>query len=133
MACCSHLGVGNAVPVVVDLESGLDAVVAALATARIGGVVTTTDHPARRWWWCRRVRVSLPRDGSVSSAATACTEPDLDWEVMLRAGRTDPAACEVLEPAAAYSPERSVAEQIDRARRIGPAVRRSRARGLLQV
>ena len=41
------------------------------------------------------------------------TEPDLDWNVMLRAGRTDPAACEVLDPAAAYSPERSVAEEIE--------------------
>ena len=40
-------------------------------------------------------------------------EPDLDWEAMLRAGRTDPAAAEVLGPAAAYSPERSVAEEIE--------------------
>ena len=32
---------------------------------------------------------------------------------MLRAGRTDPAAVEVLDPGAAYSPERSVAEQIE--------------------
>ena len=39
-------------------------------------------------------------------------EPDLDWVVMIRAGRTDPAACEVLDPGASYSPERSVAEQI---------------------
>ena len=41
------------------------------------------------------------------------TEPDLDWSVMLRAGRTDPAACEVLEAGAAYSPTRSVVEQAE--------------------
>ena len=43
---------------------------------------------------------------------TPVPEPDLDWVVMIRAGRTDPAACEVLAPDAAYSPDRSVAEEI---------------------
>ncbi len=43
---------------------------------------------------------------------SAVAEPDLDWVVMIRAGRTDPAGCEVLAPEAAYSTERSVAEQI---------------------
>ena len=40
-------------------------------------------------------------------------EPDLDWGVMIRAGRTDPAAVVVLDPVAAYSPERSVGEQLE--------------------
>ena len=41
------------------------------------------------------------------------TDPDLEWDVMLRAGRTDPAAAQMLDPGAAYSTERSVAEQIE--------------------
>src|SRR5688500_5054617 len=41
-----HLGVGVGVPVVIDLDGDLDAVVAALASARIGGVVTPRDDPA---------------------------------------------------------------------------------------
>src|SRR3954447_23337220 len=41
-----HLGVGVGAPVVVDLDDNQDAVVAALAIARIGGVVTTLDDPA---------------------------------------------------------------------------------------
>src|SRR5687768_10204537 len=41
-----HLGAGVGLPVVIDLEDDLDAVVAALAAARIGGVVTTRDDQA---------------------------------------------------------------------------------------
>ena len=107
-----HLGVGPGVPVVVDLEDDADAVVTALAAARIGGVVTTVDDPA--------APVVVVTEGSPLSAdgrlrlvrGEAVAEPDLDWGVMLRAGRTDPAAVEVLDPASAYSPERSVAEQL---------------------
>jgi hypothetical protein len=40
-------------------------------------------------------------------------EPDLEWGVMLRAGRTDPAAAERVAAGAAYSPTRSVGEQVD--------------------
>ncbi len=40
-----HLGVGPGVPCVLDLQDDTDAVVAALATARVGGMVTTQDHP----------------------------------------------------------------------------------------
>src|ERR1700712_4435805 len=40
-----HPGARPGLPVVIDLDSDLDAVVAALATARIGGIVTTQDHP----------------------------------------------------------------------------------------
>lgn len=107
-----HLGVTVAVPVVVDLEPDLEAVVAALATARIGGVVTTEDHPDAP------VVVTspgsqIPAEGRVRLVhGTDVGEPDLDWTLMIRAGRTDPAACEVLEPGAAYSTGRTVAEQV---------------------
>ena len=39
-------------------------------------------------------------------------DPDLEWDAMIRAGRTDPAGAEELPPGAAYSPERSAEEQI---------------------
>jgi acyl-CoA synthetase (AMP-forming)/AMP-acid ligase II len=110
-----HLGVAPGVPVLVDLPEDEDAVVAALAVARIGGVVTTpsadleeapvalvaADSPVTA-----DGRVRLVRGGPV-------TDPDLDWDVMIRAGRSDPAATEVLDPGAAYSPERSVADEIE--------------------
>lgn len=107
-----HLGVHAAVPTTIRLDDHLDAVVAALATARIGGIVTIRDEPTAP------VVVA-----SVASAPAAggrvrllrgpgVEEPDLEWGVMLRAGRTDPAAAAVLAPEAAYSPERSVADQI---------------------
>ena len=128
-----HLGVGVGVPVVIDLEDDFDAVVAALASARIGGVVTTRYDPA--------AQVVLTFDVS-STAASGQTrlvrgedvhEPDLEWGVMMRAGRTDPAACEVLDPGAAYSPERSVAEQIDLLAGTSAPYDASELRGLLGV
>jgi hypothetical protein len=107
-----HLGVTLGAPVVIDLADDEDAVVTALATARIGGVVTGVDSPD--------APVVVVSSGSSVSGegrvrlvrGEAVTEPDLDWDVMLRAGRTDPAAVEVLDPGAAYSPERSVADQV---------------------
>lgn len=107
------LGVQAAVPVVVDLEPDKDAVVAALAVARVGGVVTTEDHP--------EAAVVIASSGSLVPVAGRprvlrgddVHDPDLEWDTMIRAGRTDPAACQVLGPGAAYSPERSVAEQIE--------------------
>src|SRR4051794_40226792 len=108
-----HLGAGPGIPVVVDLVDDADAVLAALAIARIGGIVTTLDDPD--------APVVLVGPGSTISGegrtrlvrGAPVTEPDLEWELMLRAGRTDPAATEVLDPGAAYSPERSVAGQIE--------------------
>ena len=111
-----HLGVGPGVPVVVDLaeEHAVEAVVAALATARVGGVVRTDEDPAAP------VAVVSAGAGPAAEGRTrlvraqpgeAVAEPDLDWAVMMRAGRTDPAACEVLADGAAYSPTRSVVEQ----------------------
>jgi acyl-CoA synthetase (AMP-forming)/AMP-acid ligase II len=108
-----HLGVSRGVPCVIDLRDDTDAVVAALATARLGGVVTTQDDPEAPVVVAtegsevpvgERVRLLRGADGEVA-------EPDLDWVVMIRAGRTDPAAAEVLDPGSAYSSTRTVAEQ----------------------
>jgi hypothetical protein len=128
-----YLGVAIAVPVVVDLEPDLDAVVAALAAARIGGVVTTQDHPG--------APVVVASSGSELPAAGRTrvlrgddvTDPDLEWSTMMRAGRTDPAACEVLDPGSAYSPERSVAEQIEVLAGSTPPYTAAELRRLLQV
>ena len=128
-----HLGVGVGVPVVVDLEPDLDAVVAALAAARIGGVVTTSDHPD--------APVVVASSGSAVPASGRnrilrgddVQEPDLDWAAMIRAGRTDPAATAVLDPGAAYSPARSVAEQIEVLAGSVPPYAAAELRRLLQV
>ncbi len=128
-----HLGVGVGVPVVIDLEDDFDAVVAALASARIGGVVTTRDDPAAP------VVLTSNASSAVTSGQTRLVrgedvhEPDLEWGVMMRAGRADPAACEVLDPGAAYSPERSVAEQIDLLAGTSAPYDAGELRGLLGV
>lgn len=128
-----HLGAVNGSPVVIDLTDDEDAVVAALAVARIGGVLVTADTPE-----APVVVVSsgssVPGEGrSRLVRGEPVTEPDLDWEVMLRAGRTDPAATEVLDPGAAYSPERSVAEQIELLAGTSAPYDPSQLRGLLGV
>jgi hypothetical protein len=128
-----HLGAGPGVPVVVDLPDPKDAVVTALAVARIGGVVTRVDAP--------EAPVAVVSSGSSVSGSDrvrlvrgeSVTEPDLDWQVMIRAGRTDPAACEVLDPRAAYSPERSVADQIALLEPLRPPHDPAELRGLLGV
>jgi hypothetical protein len=128
-----HLGVTVAVPVVVDLETDVEAVVAALATARIGGVVTTEDHPEAP------VVVASPGSGIPAVGRVRVVhgpgvgEPDLDWTLMIRAGRTDPAACEALEPDSAYSTERSVTEQIAVLADTVPPYDVAELRRLLQV
>lgn len=108
-----HLGVGPGVPVVIDLETDLDAVVAALATTRIGGVVMTTDHPEAPVLVVSETSRVPARGRPRLVRGEQVAEPDLEWSVMLRAGRTDPAASARLEPEAAYSPGRSVGEQVD--------------------
>jgi acyl-CoA synthetase (AMP-forming)/AMP-acid ligase II len=128
-----HLGVRPGLPVVIDLEPDLDAVVAALATARIGGIVTTQDDP--------EAPVALVSAGSAVPGTgrvrvvrgDGVAEPDLEWEVMLRAGRTDPAAVQVLDPGSAYAPGRSVAEQIDVLAGTEPPYTAAELRRLLQV
>ncbi len=132
-----HLGVGPGHPVVIDFEPGaksdMDAVVAALAAARIGGVVTTRDD--------NQAPVVVASSGSEVPAlgrnrivrGEDVREPDLEWDAMIRAGRTDPAACEVLEPGSAYSMERSVAEQIALLAESAPPYSPAELRSLLQV
>ena len=130
-----HLGVGVGVPCVVDLEDDVDAVVAALATARVGGVVTTADDPGApavvassgsRFSGAGRVRL-------VRGSGEPVEEPDLDWVVMIRAGRGDPAGVEVLDPGSTYSPERSVGEQIAVIEDSAPPYAAADLRRLLQV
>jgi hypothetical protein len=127
-----HLGVRSGVPVVVDVAPDGDAVVAALAVARIGGVVTraSAQAPVALVSAGSEVdgagRVRLVRGGAVA-------EPDLDWDVMVRAGRTDPAATEVLSPGSAYSPERSVADQLELLVGTRPPYDPGRLRELLGV
>jgi acyl-CoA synthetase (AMP-forming)/AMP-acid ligase II len=128
-----HLGATIGSPVVVDLDDDEDSVVAALAIARIGGVVTTVDTPD--------ASVVVVSSGSSVSGegrtrlvrGDSVTDPDLDWEVLLRAGRTDPAATEVLDPGAAYSPQRSVAEQIELLSTTSAPYEAGVLRGLLGV
>lgn len=106
-----HLGVQPGTPVRLALvgEHDLESVVAALATARLGGVVTTEGSAP----------VVVASEGSDVVAeqvrlvrGEGVAEPDLDWTVMLRAGRTDPAPVEVLTATAAYSPDRTVDDQL---------------------
>ncbi|MCW2761231.1 MAG: hypothetical protein JWR85_1432 [Marmoricola sp.] len=128
-----HLGIRPGVPVVIDLESDPDAVVAALAVARVGGVVTTTDDPEAPVVLARS-GTGLPGTGRARLLrGDDVHEPDLEWGAMIRAGRTDPAACAVLDPGAAYSGERSVAEQIAVLAGSVPPYASSDLRRLLQV
>jgi hypothetical protein len=101
------------VPVVIDLEPDVDAIVAALATARLGGVVTSSDHPEAPVLVVSEESEVPGRGRTRVVRGAEVAEPDLAWDVMLRAGRTDPAAAERVEPSAAYSPTRSVGEQVD--------------------
>jgi acyl-CoA synthetase (AMP-forming)/AMP-acid ligase II len=128
-----HLGVSAGIPVVVDLEQDFDAVVGALAVARLGGVVTTSDHPdapvvlassASAAPGAGRVRIVRGED---------VQDPDLEWDAMIRAGRTDPAAAAVLEPGSAYSAERSVGEQIEVLARSSAPYSAAELRALLQA
>lgn len=128
-----HLGVEVGVPVPIDLETDLDAVVAALAVARIGGVVTTSDHPDARVL-IASTGSALPVAGRVRVLrGEDVTQPDLEWNLMLRAGRTDPAAVAVLDPGSAYSLERSVAEQTQVLTRSPAPHTASELRRLLQA
>jgi len=128
-----HLGAGVGLPVVIDLEDDLDAVVAALACARIGGVVTTRDDPAAPVLLTSKASAGGTSGQTRVVRGEDVSEPDLEWGLMMRAGRTDPAACEVLDPISAYSPERSVAEQIEVLAGSAPPYDAAVLRGLLLV
>lgn len=132
-----HLGVGPGVRVGVDLphdeEHDLPAVTAALATARVGGVVTRGEDP--------EAVVLLVAEGSSVPVrgrprlvlGAEVGEPDLDWRVMLRAGRSDPAAVVVLPLGSPYSPTRTVGEQVELVREGTAPWSPAALRDLLQV
>ncbi len=124
-------------PVVVDLDSDLDAIVAALAVARVGGCLVRgselddhrdddsngalAGHPGGAPRAEPGAAAFIVSSGSSVPASArprivrgeAVQEPDLDWVAMIRAGRTDPAACRVLAPEAPYSSQGTVTEQIE--------------------
>ena len=128
----SHLGAGPGVPVVIELLDDHDAVAAALAVARVGGVVTTEDTPdAPVVLVCQGSAVPAGRQRIVRGDAVQ--EPDLEWSLMIRAGRTDPARCEELAAGAAYSSTRSVAEQIEVLAALQAPYDAAELRRLLQV
>lgn len=113
-----HLGVEQGRKVPIDLEEDTDAIVAALAVARIGGVVAREPAGATPVVVVCPASALRPDPGGIrlvrgGPGNPSGTDPDLDWDVLVRAGRTDPAACEVLDKGSAYSPVRSVAEQIE--------------------
>ncbi|GAB3993848.1 hypothetical protein [Nocardioides marmoraquaticus] len=106
-----HLGVVEGTPVHLDLgpEHGVEAVAAALATARLGGVVGREGDVV-----VCSVGSDAVAPGEVPRLVRGdgVVEPDLDWAVMLRAGRTDPAPVAVLTPEAPYAAGVSVGEQV---------------------
>lgn len=128
-----HLGAVRSTTVVIDLEDDHDAVVAALAVARIGAVVSREDHPD--------APVVVVSPGSAVSGegrhrlvrGGEVAEPDLAWDTMLRAGRTDPAACEVLTAEAAYSSRSRVGEVIERLSALRSPYDAAQLRRLLEV
>ena len=88
------------------MRGGWTAVLAALAVARLGGVVTDRAEHEGPIAICSaqqatRTTVRLFRGAS---------EPDVDWEMMLRAGRSDPAAAEVVFDNGNFSPTHTVAQ-----------------------
>lgn len=109
--------------VLVDLSASYEAVVAALAVARVGGVlasaladaepvVVVTDDLAG-------VRGAL--DGSSYQPGTVVVHgehdeldarQELDWQIGMQAGRTDPAPCVELDPETPYDATRTVADVV---------------------
>ena len=78
-------GVGLGDTVVARLPPGRDALVALLASARVGAV-HVLEEPTDG-----EETVVVP--GGVVRRGGASSPDDLDWDVVLRAGRTDPAPC----------------------------------------
>ncbi len=80
-------GVNVGDTVVARLPVGRDALVALLASARLGAV-----HVVEQPTGADAV-VALPGPAVVIRRAGHVDPDDLDWDVLLRAGRTDPAPC----------------------------------------
>lgn len=132
-----HLGVAPGARVLVDLPDDeghhVHAVTAALAVTRIGGVVVDGDDPDTVALLVA-VGSSVPARGRPRLVlGRDVREPDLDWRVMLRAGRTDPASASVLGLGAPYSLTRTVGEQVELVREGVPPWSAAELRALLQV
>ncbi len=85
-------GIGLGDTVVARLPPGRDALVALLASTRLGAV-----HVLEEPTGDEEVVVIA---GGVIRRRGAFAPDDLDWDVLLRAGRTDPAPCAVVSAAA---------------------------------
>ncbi len=132
-----HLAVTPGARVVVDLprdeDHDLPAVTAALAVARLGGVVALGDDPDAVALLVTEGS-SLKRSGRPRLVLGAeVGEPDLDWRGLLRAGRADPAGVQVLPLGSPYSRTRSVGEQVELLRQVVPPWSPAELRDLLQV
>ena len=108
-------GIGPGERVLARLPMGAEGLVAALAAARLGAVLVHSepyDDPAAPLATHRpRVVLAEGNDSSLADALTSVDEPpraaiwtrdppdghDLEWSVLMRAGRTDPAACAEVE------------------------------------
>ncbi len=85
-------GIGLGDTVVARLPPGRDALVALLASTRLGAV-HVLEEPTDD-----EETVVVP--GGVVRRGGAPSPDDLDWDVLLRAGRTDPAPCAVVSASA---------------------------------
>ena len=87
-------GVGPGDTVVARLPQGRDALVALLASTRLGAIHVIEEPEGDE--------ATLTVAGAVIRRSGESAPDDLDWDVLLRAGRTDPAPCaEVLATAPA--------------------------------
>jgi hypothetical protein len=132
-----HLAVGPGARVVVRLpyddEHHLPAVTAALAVARLGGVVLDDDDPEAMALLVGAASPVAARGRPRLVLGSDVEEPDLDWRVLLRAGRSDPAAAAVVPLASPYSRTRSVGEQVELLREGVAPWPAAELRDLLQV
>lgn len=101
-----HLGVHANTVVPVLVEDDLDAVIASLAVARLGGVITDdADHEGPI-----AICSVEQRTNTAVRLSRGATDPDVDWSMMLRAGRSDPAAVELVAEKASFSRVHTVRE-----------------------
>ncbi|HNO40053.1 MAG TPA: hypothetical protein PKL71_06525 [Marmoricola sp.] len=124
-----HLGVHPDTLVPVLIEDDLDAVIAALAVARLGGVVTNNPEHAGPIAICSASQITR----TTIRLFRGATEPDVDWNLMLRAGRTDPAAVELVFDNAQFSATHTVAEMNALLDAVSTPLSAAELRGVLGV
>jgi len=101
-----HLGVHPDVQVPILLDDDQDAVIAALAVARLGGVITLNPEHEGPIAICAAEK----HTNTTIRLFRGAVEPDVDWTLMLRAGRSDPAAAQVVFDDARFSVDHTVRE-----------------------